>query len=98
MVFAEPAYWVLEEKIIMKFEYMLEIFRFFKSLLVFFFPDLLELQGFCQVINDILDQNASLYSAINYLKHRKPGLANQPLNDGEVKKKEMINKLNELTE
>ena len=54
---------------------MLEIFRFFKNILVFFFPDLLELQGFCQIINDIFDQNASLYGAINYLKHRKPGMA-----------------------
>ncbi len=82
----------------MKYEYLLEIFRFFKNLLVFFFPELLELLSFCQVINDILDQNASFYGAINYMKNRKPGTHLQPLNDTELKKKEMIHKLNELSE
>ena len=82
----------------MKYEYLVEIFRFFRNLIVFFFPELLELEGFCQVINDIFDQNASLYGAVNYMKYRISSMQMYPLNDVEVKKKKMSHKLNELTE
>ena len=82
----------------MKYEYLVEIFRFFRNLIVFFFPELLELEGFCQVINDIFDQNASLYGAVNYMKYRSSSMQMYPLNDVEVKKKKMSHKLNELTE
>jgi len=74
--FEMPAYWVLEEKILMKYEYLQEIFRFFRGLIVYFFPRMMEVATFAKIIDDILNTNTkSLYSAINYKKSQRSGFS-----------------------
>jgi len=67
--FVDPAARVLDEKIVMRYEYLMEIFRFIRGLVVYFFPRMIEVVSFARLIDEVLNVNASLYGAINYKKN-----------------------------
>jgi hypothetical protein len=73
---------------------LLEIKRFFRALIVYFFSRMVEVQAFAKIIDDILNVNASLWGATNYKRNFRQGLSLSQLSDSDVKKKDMIEKLN----
>jgi hypothetical protein len=58
---------------------------------------MIEVASFAKIIDDVLNINASLYGAINYRKGLRTGLAGT-LSDSDIKKKEMLEKMNLHTE